>query len=124
MKAAKAIAGAFVVGGAYGLIGQLLFAGYSALLGADSPFVMFGVLVTLGVLALVLYVSGLHQKIASVGGYGSVLPFNGFACGVADAYEAGRAEGHGLKSAIMLVLSVMGAGALINAIIAAFVAFM
>ena len=37
MKIAKAVAGAFVVGGAFALIGELLNLMYTALLGIGSP---------------------------------------------------------------------------------------
>lgn len=119
MEMLKKILGAFVVGGAYGLIGQVLLVEYSSLLGADSPYLMFCVLVSLGVLAFVLYVPGIHQKIASVSGFGSILPFNGFACGVADAYGSGQTAGQKLVAAMKLVLFVMGLGSVVVIVIAA-----
>lgn len=106
----RVILGAFVVGGAYAVVGQLLLNAYSAVLGPDSPILMAAVLVSLGVVALVLYVPGIHQKIEEKSGYGSMLPFNGFACGIAGAYEDGAVESRGVVTMLKLVSFVIGIG--------------
>lgn len=104
----------FVVGGAYGAIGELLFLGYGSLLGQGSPYQMPAVLISLGILGFVLYVTGLHQKIASFSGYGSILPFNGFACAVANAYESEAGpRRRRLWAGIKQTLFVMGIGAVL-----------
>ncbi|MBR0404641.1 MAG: SpoVA/SpoVAEb family sporulation membrane protein [Eggerthellaceae bacterium] len=115
----RRIAWAFTVGGAYAVVGQLLLVAYTAVLGADSPFLMAAVLLSLGVVAFVLYVPGIHQKIEEKSGYGSMLPFNGFACGIAGAYEGG-----GIAAALGLVAFVMGIGSvavILVAVVASFV---
>lgn len=108
----RVILGAFVVGGCYAVLGQVLLGAYTALLGSDSPFLMAAVLVSLGVVALVMYIPGIHQKVQDKSGYGSMLPFNGFACGIAGAYEEGRQQSAGVASALKLVAFVMGLGSL------------
>lgn len=114
----RVILGAFLVGGVYAVIGQLLLTGYAALLGPDSPILMAAVLVSLGVIALVMYIPGVHQKIQDKSGYGSMLPFNGFACGIAGAYEGGAEQGAGVSSALKLVAFVIGIGTAASVVIA------
>ena len=119
MKIAKAVAGAFVVGGAFALIGELLNLMYTALLGIGSPYVMFAVLVTLGVLAFVLYSTGVQKKISKAGGFGAILPFNGFACGIADSFGAGQGTGQRWAGALKTVLFGLGIGSFVSVAIAA-----
>lgn len=88
----------FVVGGIYGVIGQAIGVALEGVVGA--AFAAPLTLLCLGVLAVFLYVPGIHQRIAAVSGFGSILPFNGFACGNADAFEAGYANGGGFSSGL------------------------
>jgi hypothetical protein len=88
----------FLVGGVYGVIGQLIGTALEPVVGAGlaAPCT----LLCLGVLAVLLYVPGIHQRIAAVSGFGSILPFNGFACGIADAFQAGYADGGGVSGGL------------------------
>lgn len=88
----------FLVGGIYGVIGQLIGTALEGVVGAAYAAPL--TLLCLGVLAVILYVAGIHQRIAAVSGFGSVLPFNGFACGNADAFQAGYAHGGGFKGGL------------------------
>lgn len=88
----------FLVGGIYGVIGQLIGTALEGVVGAAYAAPL--TLLCLGVLAVVLYVPGIHQRIAAVSGFGSILPFNGFACGNADAFQAGYANGGGFRGGL------------------------
>lgn len=120
MRESKTYLGAFLVGGIYAAIGQAIFMAFTAILGADSPFIMGCTLVGMGVVALAMYIPGFHQRVSAWSGWGSILPFNGFACAVADNYEAGAREG-GAKGGLLrvadLVLWVIGVGAMISIVI-------
>jgi hypothetical protein len=105
---AKALACCFVVGGAYAVVGQALLLVFQALLGGESPFAVPCTLVGLGVVAFVMYVSGLHQRLAKVSGFGSILPFNGFACGMADAFESAARETDSFKNGLVGLLQLFG----------------
>ena len=91
----------FLVGGAYGIIGQLIGIALEPVVG--PAFAAPCTLLCLGVLAVILYVPGIHQRVAAVSGFGSILPFNGFACGIADAFQAGHANGGGFAGGIRSV---------------------
>lgn len=114
---------AFAVGGLYAVIGQIIWTAFTGALGADFPYLGQLTLLGMGVVALVLYIPGIHQRIAAVSGFGSILPFNGFAGGVADAYEGAVAEtgqaSKGVSAAIKLVLLVIGIGGLVDVIVGA-----
>lgn len=88
----------FLVGGIYGVIGQLIGTALEGVVGPAYAAPL--TLLCLGVLAVVLYVPGIHQRIAAVSGFGSILPFNGFACGNADAFQAGYANGGGFSGGL------------------------
>jgi len=104
----------FVVGGLYGVLGQIIWTlVYPACGDALTAAVT---LLLLGVVAIVMYIPGIHQKIAAVSGFGSILPFNGFACGVADAYEAGAAAGGpsgGVKAVVKMFVGMVVLGGVI-----------
>lgn len=91
----------FLVGGIYGVIGQVLGTMLEPMVGAQ--FAAPCTLLCLGVLAVLLYVPGVHQRIAAVSGFGSILPFNGFACGIADAFQSGYANGGGVAGGMRSV---------------------
>ena len=115
---------AFAFGGVFAAIGELLSILWTQMLGADHPLLGFAVLVSMGVIGVVLFVTGLHQKLAPIAGFGLIFPFNGFCAAVSEAYVAGYKEtgafGGGFKSAVRLVGHVIGFGALCVVVIAAF----
>ena len=116
---------AFAFGGVFAAIGQLLAVLWAPVLGAQHPLLGFAVLVSMGAIGVVLFVTGLHQRLAPIAGFGLIFPFNGFCAAVSEAYVAGYKEtgtvGGGLKSAVRLVGHVIGFGALCVVVIAAFV---
>ena len=116
---------AFLFGGVFSAIGQLFVMLWTPVLGADHPLFGFAVLVTMGVLGMVLFISGLHQKLAPLAGFGLVFPFNGFCAAVSDAYVNGRKEtgtvGGGFRAAVGMVGYVIGFGAVCVLLIAAVV---
>lgn len=108
----------FLVGGIYGVIGQLIGTALEGVVGPAYAAPL--TLLCLGVLAVALYVPGIHQRIAAVSGFGSILPFNGFACGNADAFQAGFANGGGwrggLKGVAKLFFHVIVLSSIVNMI--------
>lgn len=120
MNMCKEYMGAFVVGGIYAAIGQLFFMAWSAVLGPASPLGMPLTLVSMGFVALITYVSGIHQRVSRWSGWGSILVFNGFACAVASAFEDGARQG-GVKAGLLatfdLILWVVGTGAMLSIVI-------
>ena len=121
MEKVKGWALAFVVGGLYAVVGQVIMTLLSGALGAYFAYLGPLTLLGMGVVALVLYIPGVQQRIAAVSGFGSILPFNGFAGGVADAYQGGVKEtgkpGKGVAAAVKLVLFVIGIGGLADIVI-------
>lgn len=116
MKYLKPIALAFLVGGIFAVIGQAITMFWLPILGGDSPFMGFAILVTMGVVGVILFVTGLHQKLAPHAGFGLVLPFNGFCAAISDAFVGASREtgsvGAGVKAALGLVAYVLGWGCL------------
>lgn len=116
MKFVKPIAMAFLVGGVFAVIGQAITMFWLPIVGGDSPFMGFAVLVTMGVIGVILFVTGLHQKLAPIAGFGLILPFNGFCAAISDAFVNASAEAGtpaaGAKAALGLVAYVLGWGCL------------
>ncbi len=114
MEKVKTWFGAFVVGGVYAVIGQIIIALLSAVLGPDFMFLGHLALLLVGIVGFLLYVTGIHQKLASFSGYGSNLPLNGFAAAIADVfggtYEESGSFGAGVVSALKLLGLVVGVG--------------
>jgi hypothetical protein len=123
----KVLGFSFLVGGIYGLLGEIIGTAVTPLVG--SAFAGPVTLILLGVVAIILFIPGIHQKIAAVSGFGSILPFNGFACGIAGAYQGGYAAGGakaGLKAVWkMFFYNVIVAGLICMAagVLGAFVTF-
>lgn len=127
MKYVKPIALAFLIGGIFAIIGQAITMFWLPILGGDSPFMGFAVLVTMGVVGVILFVTGLHQKLAPSAGFGLVLPFNGFCAAISDAFVSASSESGspvvGVKAAFGLVAYVLGWGCLIILVVAAIAFF-
>ena len=70
MDFAKPVALAFLIGGVFAVIGQAITMFWLPIVGGDSPFMGFAILVTMGVIGVVLFVTGLHQKLAPIAGFG------------------------------------------------------
>lgn len=122
----KAVAKAFISGGVMGIITQVLLMAWTAVLGAGSTFVGPATLVTLGVLTLVTYPSGLYKKVEDWGGWGIMLTFSGLAAAVAACFQGVRAHTESAAKAVgegfKLVFGIVGIGAIAFIILDAIVA--
>ncbi|MDO5043801.1 MAG: SpoVA/SpoVAEb family sporulation membrane protein [Coriobacteriia bacterium] len=112
----KNLAMAFLFGGTFALIGQIILSLVAPISG--PAFAGPITLLCFGVIALVMYIPGIHHKLAPLAGFGLILPFNGFASGIADAFQAGylpkKDFSSGLRSALKLFFIVIGIGGLID----------
>ncbi|MCI8468884.1 MAG: SpoVA/SpoVAEb family sporulation membrane protein [Eggerthellaceae bacterium] len=122
MQYVKPTAMAFLIGGVFAVIGQAITMFWLPIVGGDSPFMGFAVLVSMGVIGVIMFMTGLHQKLAPLAGFGLILPFNGFCAAISDAFvnasnEAGSASA-GVKAALGLVAYVLGWGCLAILVIA------
>ncbi len=127
MKESKPYMLAFLMGGFYCALGQVFLLIWVSVLGPASPLVMAATLLSMGCVAVITYITGIHQKLAPKTGWGSILVFNGFACALAKAYESAAREGgagKGLLAVLDLFLWVAGTGVLLSIIIAVAVHFM
>lgn len=125
MSACKPYVLSFLMGGFYCLIGQIFLTIWGPILGPS--FGMPATLLSMGVVGVILYITGIHQKIAPHTGWGSILVFNGFACALATEYEEGAKEGGAGKGVIRLLdlfFWVVGTGALLAIIVAVAAYFM
>lgn len=127
---AKAVGRAFLVGGIMGVITQLFLVLYGAVLPGfmiDMHLHSTFALVTLGLLTLATYPSGLFNRIQEWGGWGMMLTFSGLAGAVAGCYQgvkahtgsAAKAIGEGFK----LVFTIVGMGAIPIVVVMLIVAF-
>lgn len=123
----KAIAKAFIAGGIMGVITQILLVAWTAALGADSTFVGPATLVSLGVLTLVTYPSGLFSKAQDWGGWGIMLTFSGLAGAVAGCFQGVRAHtgstAKAVAEAFKLVFGIVLIGAIAFIILDVIVVF-
>lgn len=100
MKMVKALFGAFVVGGAFGVAGDLLIALFIQGLGMPFSTGITLALLALGLIGSLLYVSGADPKITKFGGCGAILVFSGLATGTANAVAGIRESGAPLGKAV------------------------
>ena len=116
MDVAKRLAGSFVVGGAIGLVTQILFVIGQMVAGSNIQLAMVVGFVLLGIVTTVLFMTGVYEKIEKVGYFGAVLPFSGLVSGVAHLYLGGKAEGGvggGLKAGLKLLVGILGLGTVV-----------
>lgn len=122
MQAFKALAGAFIAGGALAIVGQLCSMAAVAILGADSFFLAAATLIAMGAIGAALFVAGAYQKIEKAGGFGAIMPLSGLAAAIAGTVAGAKNEGASTKSACWagakLGIWVLGTGSLAAAIIA------
>ena len=86
------LTGAFLIGGAICLLGQLFTEGYTAL-GADKELSATLTSVTLIALGILLSALGLYAKLAKFAGAGTLVPITGFANSMASAAIEFKSEG-------------------------------
>lgn len=116
---------AFLMGGLYCAIGQVFLMFWSPLVAPEHA--MAATLLSMGALGVVMYIAGVHQKLAAKTGWGSILVFNGYACALADAFERGAEEGGMLKGIVSLadlLLWVTGTGILLSIVVSVAAFFM
>ncbi len=128
MRSLKAIFMAFLIGGIFSVIGQAITMLWLPVIGPDSPWLGFAILVSMGVIGVIMFIAGIHQKLEPKAGFGLILPFNGFCAAISGAFcEASKETGStkaGVKAALGLVGYVLGWGCLcifVVAVIAFFV---
>lgn len=113
MNIAKPLIASFVIGGLFAVVGQAFTMLWLPIIG-DSPLLGFAILVSMGLVGVIMFTTGLHQKLAPLAGFGLILPFNGFCAAISDAYVgASRAVGKpaaGVMAALKLVGYVLGLG--------------
>jgi len=91
--------GAFIVGGAIGVVGQLLVTLYTAL-GAPPALVPVLMLASISIISTILDIFGIYGKITFFGGVGAMLPFCGLPPSISMAARAQLGEGKSFVSAI------------------------
>ncbi len=116
MQPLKAVFMAFLVGGVFSIIGQAITMLWLPVIGPDSPWLGFAILVSMGVIGVIMFVTSLHQKLEPKAGFGLILPFNGFCAAISGAFcDASKETGspkEGVKAALGLVGYVLGWGCL------------
>lgn len=102
----RSLGGAFLVGGCFGILMELLLLLFLKL---NLPYAgsIMASLAVVGLLGSLLYVFGLYQKLEKFGGCGSYLPFSGFAAGTASMIIGMHCDGVPLKKAIFTTLKIM-----------------
>lgn len=118
---------AFVVGGAFGVVGQLFIFAWSAVLGAGNSLVNPLTMVTMGVLGLILFVSGAAPKLEKLTTMGVTIPISGMVIAIGGVTAGVKAEtgsaGAGAKAGAGLPLRVLGTGAAISVVLSAVLFF-
>lgn len=127
MEHVKNLGFAFLFGGLFCAVGQVLTLAWTACLGSESMLLSVAILCSMGFIGMMLYILGLHQVIAKVAGTGAMLPFNGFAAALGDIYlNAAQATGSqtaGIKEMLKLLGVVLAAGCGIDIVLSAIVFF-
>lgn len=112
---------AFVVGGAFGVIGQLFIFAWSAVLGIGHALVNPLTMVTMGALGLVLFLSNNAPKLEKLTTMGVTIPISGMVVAIGGVtfgtkMQTGSA-GEGARAGVGLPLRVLGTGALVSVIL-------
>ena len=118
---------AFVIGGAFGVVGQLFIFGWTAVLGAGNALVNPLTMVTMGALGLILFVSGASSALERLTTMGVTIPISGMVIAIGGVTSGVKAEtgsaGAGAKAGAGLPLRVLGTGALVSVILSAILFF-
>ena len=102
----QSLGGAFLVGGCFGILMELLELLFLGLGLPISACIMIS-LAVVGLLGSILYIFGIYQKLQNFGGCGAFLPFSGFAAGTASMIIGMRCGGAPLKQGILATLKIM-----------------
>lgn len=121
------LAYAFVIGGVFGVIGQLLIFLWAAIVGEGNILVNPLTMASMGVIGLVLFVSGISDKLEERTAMGVTIPISGMVIAIGNAtYGTKRATGSaaaGAKAGAGLPLRVLGIGAGLSVVLCAVLFF-
>lgn len=105
MSKGKKLLGSFVVGGAIGAVMQIVYVGIkSALPAAMSSLAAAVTLVILGILGMILVLTGAYAKITAVGGYGASIMFSGLVDALSGIYLGARMKTGKTSAAVAAAL--------------------
>ncbi|MBO4352695.1 MAG: SpoVA/SpoVAEb family sporulation membrane protein [Eggerthellaceae bacterium] len=123
----KKLFNAFMIGGAFSVIGQLFIFAWAALLGPNNSLVNPLTMVTMGVLGLLLFVSGMAQKLEKLTTMGVTIPISGMVIAIGGVTAGVRHEtenvGAAAKAGAGLPLRVLGTGAALSVALSALLWF-
>ena len=123
----KNILYAFIIGGAFSIVGQLFIFGWTALLGAGNALVNPLTMVTMGVLGLALFLTGIASRLEKLTTMGVTIPISGMVVAIGGVTFGTRMEtgsaAAAAKAGAGLPLRVLGTGALVSVIISALLFF-
>ncbi|HAM16788.1 MAG TPA: hypothetical protein DCP91_13245 [Eggerthellaceae bacterium] len=123
----RSIGYAFVIGGAFGVVGQLFIFGWTAVLGTGNALVNPLTMVTMGVLGLVMFLTGIAPKLEERTTMGVTIPISGMVVAIGGVTFGTRMETQsasaGAKAGAGLPLRVLGTGALISVVLSAILFF-
>ena len=109
----KGYAGAFVVGGGIGVVGQLFLNLYLAA-GLSMLAAVYGMILTLAVLGVILTLTGVYQKLTGLGGMGAMMPMSGLSGGIAETvmglYKNGASMWEALAGGMKAPAQIFGVG--------------
>ena len=118
---------AFLVGGVFGVVGQLLIFLWTAVFGEGGTLVNPLTMASMGLIGLVLFVSGLSAKLEELTTMGVTIPISGMVIAIGGAtYGTKRATGSaaaGAKAGAGLPLRVLGIGAGLSVVLCAVLFF-
>lgn len=118
---------AFLIGGAFSVIGQLFIFGWTAVLGAGNALINPLTMVTMGVLGLILFVTGTAPKLENLTTMGVTIPISGMVIAIGGVTMGAKMEtgspSAAAKAGAGLPLRVLGTGALISVILSAILWF-
>ena len=102
----KQISNAFIIGGLFGVVGQLFIFGWTALLGQGNQLVNPLTMVTMGVLGLILFLTGIAPKLEERTTMGVTIPISGMVIAIG-----------GVTFGVKMESGSAGTGALISVIL-------
>ncbi|MBP3867061.1 MAG: SpoVA/SpoVAEb family sporulation membrane protein, partial [Eggerthellaceae bacterium] len=118
---------AFLIGGLFGVIGQLFIFCWTAVLGAGNALVNPLTMVTMGVLGLVMFVTGVAPKLEEKTTMGVTIPISGMVVAIGGVTMGAKMEtgspAAAAKAGAGLPLRVLGTGAAISVVLSAILWF-
>ncbi|MCL2883483.1 MAG: hypothetical protein FWF30_03330, partial [Coriobacteriia bacterium] len=103
----KALGGAALIGGLFGLLGEALLMVYASTPLYGHGLAIVFVLGTLGVIGTGLFIGGIYPKLEKFGGMGAVMPFAGICAAFAYmTLSVGKATGSAIKGAFKVFIEL------------------